>query len=557
MTRFEVINDYIKKRGYKSYLEIGVENPENCFNHIICDYKVSVDPYTGSKYIPKHLLEQFAKQVTFRLTSDEFFEQNNEKFDIIFIDGLHTEEQSTKDVISSLKCLNPYGCVVLHDSLPENERIQSDEVHENGEPWTGTVWKTVKKIIDSDLFKVKVYYHDFGVAVIEAKDNEDGDVTKALKSLGGYLNKELCYDDFSIINMNLEYSFLNDDFKVSYFTPAYKSKYLHHVYESLKAQTDPRWEWVILDDSPPDYYDVWNIVRQWLDDHRIKYFSIAPNSGGFIGRVKNRAVSLCEGVLVAELDHDDEIHEDTTKILLKLHNILNADFYYSDSYSYTLNKNGRCEVVDYPDGFAMGYGSYKEDEIYIRWLNKRFIDRYVVSTNVNPKTIRHIVGVANHIRVWKRSFINKIGNYNVNLPHCDDYELIVRTFINGGKMVKIDKVLYYQYMHNDNSQYKRLRDIQTYVKAISNHYHVEIATKFQEHFGKPNEKIKLFDYVYEYNWKDCNMVGYVEPPSELINMSYNSVISKEAIEFLINEKDWRKIAATKLDQTIEIPDLKS
>ena len=536
MLRFELINDYIQKRGYKSYLEIGVENPNNCFNHIVCDKKVSVDPYFPTPYVDEESSEALASQVTYRLTSDDFFMQNQEKFDIIFIDALHTEEQCDKDVANALKCLNPFGCVMLHDSLPENERIQSIEAFENGEPWNGTVWKTVVKLMMTKEYDIDVYYHDYGIAVIEARIDQSGIVRE-------YKPKEVDLDynrDFAIADMNLEFSFLRDTFKVSYFTPAYKSKYIEHTYQSLRAQTDPRWEWVVLDDSPYDYEGVHEIVeslQRQYDDHRIKYYRMYPNSGGFIGRVKHRAVSLCEGILVAELDHDDEIDERTTEILLNLHLRQDSDFYYTDSYTYNLLPDGSTQVVEYPEGFAMGYGSYKEADMYIRWLDKHIHDRYVVSPNVNPKTIRHIVGVANHLRVWKRSFIDTIDSYDVNMPHCDDYELIVRTFVNGAKMTKIDMPLYYQFMNDENSQYNRLADIQNYVKAVSNYYHEQIAKRFQDYFtmhGTNKTAMKLkYDYVYEHNPKDCNDCCFIEPPALLAELSYNNIITENYINHML------------------------
>lgn len=548
MLRFELINDYIQKRGYKSYLEIGVENPDNCFNNVICEKKTSVDPYFPTPYVSKETSDLLASKVTYRLTSDDFFAQNQEKFDIIFIDALHTEEQCDKDVANALKSLNPYGCVLLHDSLPENERIQSDEAFENGEPWNGTVWKTVKKLIDSHKYNVKTYYHDYGIAVIEARAQDNGipleyKPEELIQRDEKYKNLDY-KKDFSIVEMNLEFSFVRDIFKVSYFTPAYKSKYIEHTYQSLRAQTDPRWEWIVLDDSPSDYNGVYEIITQLktrYNDHRIKYYRMFPNSGGFIGLVKHRAVNLCEGVLVAELDHDDEVSEITTELLLKLAMLRDDDFYYTDSYTYYLNPDGSTRVVEFPEGFAMGYGSYKEADMYIRWLDKKIHDKYVVSPNINPKTIRHIVGVPNHLRVWKRSFLDSIDSYDTNLPHCDDYELIVRTFVNRAKMTKIDMPLYFQFMNDQNSQYDRLQDIQNYVKAISNYYHVEIAETFQEHFSKEhlydlnNENAMLFDYVYEQNNKDCNNCAFIEPPKNLADLSYNNVIREGQINVLLRK----------------------
>ena len=45
MKRHDIINLLIDERGYKSYLEIGLDNPYLNFVHINCELKESVDPY--------------------------------------------------------------------------------------------------------------------------------------------------------------------------------------------------------------------------------------------------------------------------------------------------------------------------------------------------------------------------------------------------------------------------------------------------------------------------------------------------------------------------------
>ena len=88
MDRIEIINAIIKKNNFKRYLEIGVRNPDHCFNKIECETKHSVDPgYEFSE-----------NPVTYKYTSDEFFSLLEKgkldlhryyEWDVIFIDGLH------------------------------------------------------------------------------------------------------------------------------------------------------------------------------------------------------------------------------------------------------------------------------------------------------------------------------------------------------------------------------------------------------------------------------------------------------------------------------------
>ena len=123
MNRIDIINSFIQKYGYKSYLEIGCQYDQT-FKKINVERKVGVDPEVGG---------------TMKMTSDEYFAQNSEKFDIIFIDGLHHSEQVLKDIDNSLKILNKGGVIVVHDLLPTNLEMQL--VPRITKAWTGDVWK--------------------------------------------------------------------------------------------------------------------------------------------------------------------------------------------------------------------------------------------------------------------------------------------------------------------------------------------------------------------------------------------------------------------------------
>lgn len=148
MTRVEVINKIIEVKGYSSYLEIGVDNPENCFNKIVCENKTGVDPYLHEA-LPHEWTEQtkyeYISNVEGKLIakeSDEFFEKlpKRTKYDFVFIDGLHLKEQVLRDVANAEKHLKKGGFIMLHDCLPKKEEMQTT----NPAPfatWTGTVWE--------------------------------------------------------------------------------------------------------------------------------------------------------------------------------------------------------------------------------------------------------------------------------------------------------------------------------------------------------------------------------------------------------------------------------
>lgn len=124
MTKEQIINSLIKDSGYSSYLEIGYGDG-HCFKQINCDDKVSVDPASSG--------------ASFKGTSDEFFGQNDRKWDVIFIDGLHEAAQVRKDIVNAAKCLTDHGAIILHDIAPETEAMQV--VPRQQREWTGDVWR--------------------------------------------------------------------------------------------------------------------------------------------------------------------------------------------------------------------------------------------------------------------------------------------------------------------------------------------------------------------------------------------------------------------------------
>lgn len=153
-TRLDLINFLIKKKNYKSYLEIGCHQDE-VFSLINIE-KIGVDPMSGGN---------------FRGTSDEFFFQNNKKFDCIFIDGLHTYEQVIKDIKNSINSLSENGVIILHDCLPS--KITHQYVPRSRYTWNGDVWKAIVEVRTWEHVETYTILADQGLGVINKKKNSD------------------------------------------------------------------------------------------------------------------------------------------------------------------------------------------------------------------------------------------------------------------------------------------------------------------------------------------------------------------------------------------------
>jgi len=192
-TRIDIINFLSNKFGYKNYLEIGIRNPGDCFDHIMCVNKDSVDPgFETDNNVAKY-----------KQTSDEFFRslENGEldkesefKWDVIFIDGLHTSYQVEKDIKNSLNHLSENGTIVLHDCNPPTEYHARADYYDINTPaggyWNGTVWKAI--------YKLRCLNQDVDVCVVD-KDWGCGVVRRGSQVLSLFDNP---YFDYELFNAN-------------------------------------------------------------------------------------------------------------------------------------------------------------------------------------------------------------------------------------------------------------------------------------------------------------------------------------------------------------------
>ena len=151
--RWDLIQHIIDKYNYTTYLEIGCDKDQSFFK-IKIDKKIGIDPVSGG---------------TIRDTSDNFFKTNKDKFDIIFIDGLHHYEQVIKDINNSLKILNNNGHILVHDCLPRSIAHQAIPRYRGS--WNGDVWKSIVELRTKKDLEVFTCEIDFGVGIIRKKNN--------------------------------------------------------------------------------------------------------------------------------------------------------------------------------------------------------------------------------------------------------------------------------------------------------------------------------------------------------------------------------------------------
>ena len=281
-----------------------------------------------------------------------------------------------------------------------------------------------------------------------------------------------------------------DEPLVSVYTPTYLTgdKIIRPL-RSLQSQTYRNWEWVIYDDSPDDGATFAQMSELAREDHRISVFR-ADRASGNIGLVKRRACGVANGAILVELDHDDELTPECLNWIVNAHRTFpDAGFFYTDCAE--IHEDGTNHTYGGPWG--MGFGSYRQEE----WAGHVFdVTNY---PEINAKTLRHIVGVPNHVRAWTRDAYWACGGHHPDVHVCDDYELLLRTFL-ATRMVHIRRFGYLQYMNSSssgNTHRTRNREIQRLVRWFRGAYDRRIHERLLE--------LGVEDWVWRGdNWLDLD-----------------------------------------------------
>lgn len=198
--RFQRLNALATINSASKYLEIGVCRGVT-FNQVNISFKVAVDP----KF--QFNIKDYTNQNTIfhEITSDEFFSKlalNYDYFDLIYLDGLHTFEQTFRDFCASIRYSHPNTIWLIDDTHPSNlfsadpdiVRVKKLRklVGDESKTWMGDVYKVVFAIHD---FFPQFSYATFpghGQTVVWTETREDfAPVWNSLEKISSFK-----YDDF-------------------------------------------------------------------------------------------------------------------------------------------------------------------------------------------------------------------------------------------------------------------------------------------------------------------------------------------------------------------------
>lgn len=227
--------------------------------------------------------------------------------------------------------------------------------------------------------------------------------------------------------------------KISVFTPSHNPVYIEDCYQSLKSQTFQSWNWILLlNNSAKELGLSDNIVN----DPRVNILRYDSVKGvGEAKRICCDSDYAKDSDILVELDHDDLFHPDCLEEVKNAF-INNPNAVFVSSNFTQVNK----DLTPNYDLFSSYHGwSYRD----IQFDNKNY--KECIGFKPLPHNVAYIWYAPNHVRAFKKDSYLKVGGYNSDLQICDDQDLMCRLFIEG-EFIHIDKCLYFQRIHENNSQ---------------------------------------------------------------------------------------------------------
>ncbi len=224
------INKLINLMGYTSYLEVGVSKG-NTFISIDAKDKTAVDP--NFRFDPEEP-PYIDAGIYYQESSDVFFARHsNKKFDLIFLDGLHTFNQTLRDFCNAIEVLNPRGVIIIDDTYPADIYSAHPDPHvarmvrriDKNQPdlkagWHGDVYKVV--------FTIAEYFPLWSYCTIRSGGNPQTFVwrnARPVKIFKGSMESISKLDYYGFLE-NMEYMNITKDY--------------HELLDSIKRDLEPK-----------------------------------------------------------------------------------------------------------------------------------------------------------------------------------------------------------------------------------------------------------------------------------------------------------------------------
>ena len=249
---------------------------------------------------------------------------------------------------------------------------------------------------------------------------------------------------------------------MSVITPVYNTpiRFLRDLIDSLRVQTYPRWEHVLVNASP-DNEEVSAFLRE-LDDPRFKVITLDENKG--IAENTIAGIEAASGDYLSFLDHDDIV-----------------DAHILEEYVRAINEDPDIDLLYCDEDTLSEDGAIRSAPMFKPELN---ID---LLTSLNY--------VLHMLTVSRRAY-EKIVPYDSEVDGSQDYDLTLKVTEVADKTKRIPRVLYHWRMHgssvNGGSIAAKPYAIETGQRVLNRHYERQGAEAHVE----PVEVLWLFRIDY-------------------------------------------------------------
>jgi glycosyltransferase involved in cell wall biosynthesis len=225
-----------------------------------------------------------------------------------------------------------------------------------------------------------------------------------------YLKNEYSFGELDALQKEIDNSQLKP--LISVVMPTYKSNlfFLKLAVDSVIKQTYSNWELCIVDDASNDPKLTEYLTQLSLEDHRIKcYFS---KNNQHISGTSNKALSMCSGIFVALLDHDDELSPYALAYLAR-----------------EIIKNPSVQVIYSDEDKINSSGKRYEPYFKCDWNYELFLGQNMIS----------------HLGAYNTELLRSIGGFRKGFEGSQDYDLALRCIekIAPAQITHIPKVLYH------------------------------------------------------------------------------------------------------------------
>lgn len=205
LPRHAVVRRLLASYDNPRYLEVGVFRGVT-FDRVEATRKVAVDP--AFQFDHEDPARQQPGVSYHRITSDEYFGtvvEPGELFDVIYLDGLHTVEQTLRDLLNAVAHLQPQGVILIDDvrpptyiaSLPGHLRFAQmrTKLDVKEYQWMGDVYRLMYFI---DTFCQQLTYrtisNNHGQAVVW-RNRRPAVTERSLVEVGQLTFEEFCLTD--------------------------------------------------------------------------------------------------------------------------------------------------------------------------------------------------------------------------------------------------------------------------------------------------------------------------------------------------------------------------